>query len=435
MIEEGEAAGDRNRGSTKGRRASAREPRDRAGFAVTRAVAALPGERAVEIVERKGLGHPDSICDAVAEEFSLALARFYLEQTGAILHHNVDKTLLAAGASRPRFGGGAVLEPMRLFLAGRASPARDGTSAPVTEIAEQAARGWIERNLRAVDSRNHVVVSNLVRPGSVELVDLFDRQRESRIPLANDTSCGVGYAPLSETERIVLAVERHLTSDASHAIAPALGEDVKVMAVRQGEAVRLTIACAMIDSALRDSADYAKAKRQARELALEAAGRVSSLDVSAAVNAADDPDSDRIYLTVTGTSAEAGDDGQAGRGNRSNGLIAPGRPMTMESVAGKNPVNHVGKLYNLVAGLASHRLVEALPDVSAAECRLVSRIGAPIDEPDLVEVQLSGADPESDRELARAATAIVDEELDRLPRLAEELVSGALAVGRWPLRG
>jgi S-adenosylmethionine synthetase len=108
--------------------------------------------------------------------------------------------------------------------------------------------------------------------------------------------------------------------------------------------------------------------------------------------------------------------------------------MTMESVAGKNPVTHVGKLYNLAAGLAAERLVAALPGVRAAECVLVSRIGHPIDEPQLVEVRLAGADPERDTELAREAEHIVRAELDHLPQLAHELVRGEVQLDRWPLR-
>lgn len=58
-------------------------------------------ELTVEIVERKGLGHPDTICDSVAEEVSLYLSRYYLENLRRILHHNVDKVLLVGGEAEP----------------------------------------------------------------------------------------------------------------------------------------------------------------------------------------------------------------------------------------------------------------------------------------------------------------------------------------------
>ena len=56
-----------------------------------------------------------------------------------------------------------------------------------------------------------------------------------------------------------------------------------------------------------------------------------------------------MYLTVLGTSADGADGGQVGRGNRVNGLISLHRPMSTEAAAGKNPVSHVGKIYNLLA--------------------------------------------------------------------------------------
>ena len=399
---------------------------------IVRGGARSPGDEHVEIVERKGLGHPDSICDAIAEQLSVDLSRFYLEHAGRILHHNVDKALLVGGRSQSGFGGGAVIDPIQIFLAGRAVVSIDGATVPVAEIAESAARGWLTRNLRALDAERHVEICALVRSGSGDLVDLFDRGRAVPRALANDTSCGVGYAPLSETEQLVLAVEEGLNSRALREADPAFGEDVKVMAVRRGGHVQLTIARAMIGAALTDVADYAKAVERVADLAREIASRTTSLRVSVQVNAADDLAKGRTYLTVTGTSAEAGDDGQAGRGNRVNGLIAPGRPMTMESVAGKNPVNHVGKLYNVAAGLAAERIAAQLPMLRAVECRWVSRIGRAIDDPELVEVRVDGADPKLD--LAREIEQIVAEELARLPQLTTELVQGALRLDGWPLR-
>lgn len=354
--------------------------------------------------------------------------------TGKILHHNVDKALLAAGVSRPRFGGGEVVEPMQLMLAGRATLECDGIKTPIAELAEQVTRRWIEQNLRALDPNRHIRVTSLVRPGSSELVDLFGGKDRRARALANDTSCGVGYAPLSELEQLVLGVEQYLNSDEARRVEPALGEDIKVMGIRDGEAVELTIAIAMIDGALQDLTDYAKAEEAAAQLAVEVAQRLTALPVTVAVNAGDDLGTGRVYLTVTGTSAEAGDDGQAGRGNRANGLITPGRCMTIESVAGKNPVTHVGKLYNVVASLAAERLVASLVDVSGAECRLVSRIGSPIDEPQLVDGRLAGVDPESDWKLRGEVKEIMRATLADLPLLTEQIVQGDLRLNQWPMR-
>lgn len=37
-------------------------------------------DRRVEVVERKGLGHPDTLCDALVEAIAVALNRLYRER-------------------------------------------------------------------------------------------------------------------------------------------------------------------------------------------------------------------------------------------------------------------------------------------------------------------------------------------------------------------
>jgi S-adenosylmethionine synthetase len=386
-----------------------------------------PGRRAVEIVERKGVGHPDTICDALAEEASRALSRFYLERFGRVLHHNVDKALLCGGSAKARFGGGEIVAPIEIILAGRATSEFEGVAIPTVEIVTEACRAWLAKNLRGLEAERHVRLECRLRPGSADLVALFGRRPAKGAPLANDTSIGVGFAPLSALERTVLDVERWLNAQATKSAHPETGEDVKVMGTRLGPSVQLTVACAFVAAHVKDAAAYLTAKaRLAKEIAAVAARAGAPVDV--AVNAGDDPVRESFYLTVTGTSAEAGDDGQVGRGNRVNGLITPCRPMTLEAAAGKNPVSHVGKLYNVAAGLAAQDLVAALPNVSDAECLFVSRIGAPTDEPSLVGVRLTTPDTElasSDRD---AATEITRAVLARLPAISDQIVAGEIDV-------
>jgi S-adenosylmethionine synthetase len=392
----------------------------------------LRPEPAVEAVERKGLGHPDSICDALAEEVSLALCRFYLDRFGGILHHNVDKVLLVGGSSHPRFGGGEVTAPIEIFLAGRATCAWNGVAVPVDELAVEAARSWLRANLRALDVGKHVQIVPRVRPGAPELAALVEPGRPGGAR-ANDTSIGVGFAPLSPLERAVGAVERALNAPARRAAEPACGEDVKVMGVRAHGEVQLTVACAMIDLHLADAAAYADAKRRVARTAEHAARADVARPLRVAVNAADDPEAGGLYLTVTGTSAEAGDDGEAGRGNRANGLITPGRPMTLESVAGKNPVSHVGKLYNLAAGLICQAVVEELPEVRGAECLLVSQIGRPVREPRVAQVRIACEDARAGAGLAPRVREIAAAGLAALDHLWEAWLERRIAVDRWPL--
>jgi len=214
---------------------------------------------------------------------------------------------------------------------------------------------------------------------------------------------------------MVLEVENALNDPRTKAGYPAIGEDIKVMAVRHAGSVTMTIACAMVDRFIRNATDYAEHKIGAQRIAMDAARTVGSCDLTVLVNAADDESADVRYLTVTGTSAEAGDDGETGRGNRSSGLITPYRVMTMEAAAGKNPVTHAGKLYQLMSTDLSRRIVSEFADINAAECLLVSQIGRPVCDPFLADVAV-------DAHALRPATRC------RIEQLAAEVLGNADAL-------
>ncbi len=396
-------------------------------FSITALNTSSQAGLAVEIVERKGLGHPDTICDALAEELSRALCRYYLEQFGLVLHHNVDKVLLRAGTSQPAFAGGRILAPMEIYLAGRATREYKGIEVPLEELVHESCRNWLRAHFHALDAERDVKLHCLIRPGSVDLVDLYLRQQASGIALANDTSCGVGYAPLSELERVVLQVEKTLNSSDVRSVNPEIGEDIKVMGIQREGAIELTIACAFVDRHICGIDDYLEKKSRLRELAMQAANTASARQVSVSVNAADDIASGSLYLTVTGTSAESGDDGEVGRGNRVNGLITPYRPMNMEAAAGKNPVTHVGKLYNIVAKQIAETLVHELEEVHEAYCYLVSRIGNPVSEPQVVDLRLY-LDGGVTTVLRQRVENIVHDKLAGIHQIRQALISGEIPV-------
>lgn len=381
----------------------------------------------VEIVEHKGRGHPDTITDHLVERFSVSLCRFYVDRFGGVLHHNVDKGLLFGGSAAPRLGGGRVTAPMEVYLSGRATGLVGDLEVPLETLAVEGSRAWLRENLHALDSERHVIVHCLVRPGSGDLSALFARRDPTRPALANDTSIGVGYWPLSPLERTVLAVAERLNAPAGTGDRPALGEDLKVLGFRRGRRITLTVACATVDRFLPSLAEYAQLMGWIHEAARQAVSATTDAEVDIRVNAADDPAAGSVYLTVTGTSAEAGDDGQVGRGNRVNGLITPYRPMSLEAAAGKNPVSHVGKLYQIAAGRIGRAVVEAIDSVEAAECRLASRIGRPINDPPIVDVALRchGSRPDDHR---AAVEAVVTRELAALDTLWEEALAQGLKV-------
>ncbi|MFB6163910.1 MAG: methionine adenosyltransferase [Haloarculaceae archaeon] len=381
-------------------------------------------DQEVEIVERKGIGHPDSICDGVAESVARALAQEYIDRVGKPLHYNTDETQLVAGTAAPAFGGGEVLEPIYLLIVGRATKEYEGERIPTETIALEAAREYLNENLPRLDVGKDVVIDVRLGEGSGDLQEVFGE--EGAVPMANDTSYGVGHAPLTETERIVYETERRLntTYAADH---PAVGQDIKVMGKREGDHIDVTVAAAMIDEYVADMDAYKAAVDGVREFVADLAREYTDREVAVHVNTADDYEEGSIYLTTTGTSAEQGDDGSVGRGNRANGLITPNRPMSMEATSGKNAINHIGKIYNLLSTDIAESVVAEVDGIRDLQVRLLSQIGRPIDRPHVADVHLVTADGVTIDDIEEEVVEIVDERLADVTSITERAIEGELS--------
>jgi S-adenosylmethionine synthetase len=347
-----------------------------------------PYEPDVEFVERKGPGHPDTICDLLAERMGIRIARHFLDRTGGFRHFNVDKALLSAGAVEVGWGGGRTIERSRLILAGKVDLR---VAAPDRDLLTEAARADLEE--LAPGASDAFTVEVWLKPSSADLLPVL--APSSAEPLANDTSFAVVSLHPSPLERAVLAVSEAIDAAARSANLP-VGRDVKVMGHRAGDRVALTVAAAMVASRIPDRDAYDAAVAAVAALAGAAASELVGREVPVAVNQGDR--AGMPYLTLTGTSGEAGDDGQVGRGNRFGGLITPHRPMSLEASAGKNPWGHVGKTYHAVAWDAAGRLL----DEGAGEVtlRLLSRIGNPVSVPDAVHLETTRrTDPDKSRRI------------------------------------
>ena len=342
----------------------------------------------IELVERKGIGHPDSIADGLAESVSRAFCKEYIEKCGVILHHNTDETQIAAGHSIPKFGGGQVIQPIYILLVGRAAKKFGDIDIATDTIAVKTARNYLKNTIPNLDLEADVILDCKFGRGSTDLSDVFDRK--SSIPMSNDTSFGVGHASFSELENIVYNTERSLIEDLKKKKGlNAIGEDIKVMGLRNGEDISLTICCGMVDKYVDDIGAYVSYKEQMEDYVKDLVPKYTSRNVSVAINAGDDIEKKSVFITVTGTSAEMGDDGSVGRGNRSNGLITPNRPMSMEATSGKNPINHIGKIYNLMATQIARQVATELDGIDDVYVKLLSQIGQPIDKPLVASVQIS----------------------------------------------
>ncbi|MHA2290009.1 MAG: methionine adenosyltransferase [Promethearchaeota archaeon] len=377
-----------------------------------------------EICERKGVGHPDTVCDAVADACSRALCVYYLENFDRVYHHNVDKAALVGGTAKPQFGGGLIIQPQYFLIVGRAINqilTECGTESkleyiPVATLCIETQRAELAKIFRSLDLNRDIQFDYAVRPGSIDLTGVFDESHHSEdIPLSNDTSFGVGYAPYSDVERITLEAEYLINSDKFKDKCKASGEDIKVMTERIGNKVGITIAAAMISKYINDKDEYISYTNQIRDAILDLAAEViPEREVSCQVNVGDNVEKGIMYLTITGTSAEAGDDGEVGRGNRSNGLITPCRTMSLEAVCGKNPINHVGKLYNILSTEISREIHKrGGGDILEAHVKLLSQIGRPITDPWVNSIELIPADNVNFASIEKIAKEVSEDMLSK----------------------
>ncbi|MDE1829360.1 MAG: methionine adenosyltransferase [Thaumarchaeota archaeon] len=377
-----------------------------------------------EIVERKGVGHPDTICDLVVEEIEISLSKLYLQTTGMVQHHNMDKALLVAGQSENRFGGGKITKPLKLILGDRATFGENLPRKQIEDIVAKTATSWFENHLRFV-KEEHLQYQLEIGQASSELRSIFGASKEIG---ANDTSALVGYAPLTDTENAVLQTERYLNSKEFKSEFKESGEDIKVMGFRERESLELTIAMAFVDSYVSSEQSYFKRKDEMIQAISEFHKKLGRFhDHKIVLNNLDKRGKglDGLYLTVLGTSADSSDSGQVGRGNRANQLISLNRPSGSEAIAGKNSVSHIGKIYNMLSFKLADEIYKKVPDIDEVFVWMYNAIGQPINQPKAVVVQ-----PVSRKESIQVSEInnVIEENLSKMDDFCKYLMSGKALV-------
>jgi S-adenosylmethionine synthetase len=242
---------------------------------------------------------------------------------------------------------------------------------------------------------------------------------------------------LTETERIVLATERYLNSPGFKARFPESGEDIKVMGYRRGRDLVLTVAIAFVDRFVESETHYFARKAEIQADILDFVQRRtgepmgSPFDhIQVDLNTLDEPGRGEsgMYLTVLGTSAEGGDCGQVGRGNKVNGVIALNRPMSTEAAAGKNPISHVGKIYTLLTHQIAAQVYAEIPGIDEVYIWLCSQIGHPIDQPLIASAQLVLTQGVTLSDIDGKVKEIIERELAGIYGFTKRLARGELAV-------
>jgi S-adenosylmethionine synthetase len=374
-----------------------------------------PADAPVEVVERKGLGHPDTLADALAERLSVAYSRYCLERFGAVLHHNLDKLYLRGGQCRIGLGDFEMTEPVTLIIGGRVSNSFAGTPVRYRAMFEEAARDYLATVLPHFDHGRwlrveHATTSRSRFPTWFQPASLDDLP-ELVNPTANDTAVVTAWWPDTPAERVALALERHLNQDGLGPRYADLGQDIKVMVIRQGRQIDITVNVAVHPLAAGDPAAYDAIINRVRVELDQVAGAILAGTAvhRLRLNTGDANPfrGKRCYLLGTGSCLEFGEEGFVGRGNTPAGYIPLHRPKSAEAAFGKNPVYHGGKVYSIHATQIARRVFEVTG--VPATVTIASRHSDPLRQPSFAEVAVHGdADLGTVEQIALISLATVD---------------------------
>jgi S-adenosylmethionine synthetase len=376
---------------------------------------------------KSGLLKSPSVRALVIQILCAIISIEYMKRFGNIYHHNLDKGLIAAGETNVAFGGGKVNKPILVVYGDRATFKVGDEEVPVNEIAVNSTKKWLRKNLRFIDPEKHVKYQSEIKTGSAALQDIFSRRKKGEFLGSNDTSAAVGFAPYTEQEKLIVNLEKYLNSAEFKKEHPESGEDIKLMALRKEKEVDLTVAMAIVDRYISSEDDYFKRRSEILDSIntfIDDKGGFKKVNVS--LNALDvhGRGLDGLYLTVLGSSVEAGDSGQVGRGNNVRGVIALLRPMSSEAAAGKNPVSHVGKIYNLLSYRIADRIIDEVSGCKEVYVWLLSQIGRPINDPSVVSAQVIPEKGVELRTLQPSIQEIIDYEFEHLSEFCDDLARG-----------
>ena len=387
---------------------------------------------AFEVVERKGIGHPDTLCDAIAERASQYYSKYCLKEFGRLAHHWFDKVILVGSEADIDFGYGCLRQPFKVIFCGKAVTNLEGRNIPLNDIFQQAANDVLESVLYKFNGTQNLVVENRVsnnrgpgqkslryQPSSVqELIYIGEKELVS-----NDCNICVGYAPFSLLEEIVLATELLLNNRKFKEENIDTGSDVKVIGIRIDEQFFLTVNLPFIANLVYSRTIYLQRVAEIEEKVQK--HLVNSFDKKISVIVNPEKDGGRSYLTVTGTVADTGDIGVVGRGNRANGLITPLRPMSIEAGAGKNPLDHTGKIYSILATRIASELVRNT-SMDSSLVILSTLKERPLKDPELAYIMFSSQnDLLPDRE---EIEHIIHKHLNCIENLTTDFIEGKVSI-------
>jgi len=314
----------------------------------------------VEIVERKGIGHPDSLSDIIAEYFSNVYSRYCLDKYDVVLNHWFDKILISGGEAILKPGNSKVIKKPKVYLFGKITSIQNG-NIPIKELFTDVVFKVFNSIFSLTkESMPEIVIDVNSGIGAEHLPSFYKYDPQSNVHVhedvlrSNDTVFVVGYAPYSKLESYVCELENYINSKSFKEIHPYTGYDVKVLAQRIQNNLDVTICIPFIADRINSWSLYEDSKIQILSSLYKFTETFNWKSSKINLNTKDSKE--KGFLTVYGTALDKGDFGVVGRGNRFPGFISANRGETQEAYHGKNPIIHSGKLLTVIAHRVARRI-------------------------------------------------------------------------------
>lgn len=399
-----------------------------------------------EVVETKGKGHPDNICDTLAEKISAAYSRYCVEHYGVVLRHMIDKLSILGGGSKVKFGGGEMVSPIKLLINGRFTNCFQKEKIDYMAIVTKTIKDYfkelfplldVEKFLEIVDNTHHNEGPGVIynsddstkneRKKFFEVVNQNDFRRHNNHFRCNDTSTTVSYYPMSNLEKTVLEIEQTLNSHKYKEKYPWTGNDIKVMGIRKDKKIEITSCVPLISRYIKDLEDYiCKLKLIKEDIYKIVLFHFKDAEIEIFVNTRDNYENNDMYMTLIGSAVESGDEGAVGRGNRSRGVIPFCRNFSMEAPCGKNPVYHTGKLFTAIGDKISKDIYDKYNIENVVYC--TSKMGDNIEEPWNVSIELNTT---TTAEIKEEINSIVQEQIKNHYKITEKIISQEIKVNSY----
>ncbi|AMR88280.1 methionine adenosyltransferase [Bacillus thuringiensis] len=341
-----------------------------------------PDQLQYEVVERKGLGHPDTLTDGIAEAAEIEYCKYCLDKFRYIPHHNFDKVMILGGQCMQKYGGEKFSDPIQVIFMGRGSKSFGSETIPMEEIQIKAAKAYLSRVLPHLDVESESTIvfrsitsSHSTRPYWFSPRDKNDLPEYSeKGPTANDTATMISYWPLTKSEQLALDIEGYFYQNNEEGLPyprfKEFGGDIKVMVVRDGDSTVATVTVPQITTMTATAEQYFKREQSLRNyLTKYVQSKYPNETINLIINTQTLGDNPRPYLVTAGSCTDFGEEGAVGRGNKTHGIISSFRPNTMEAPHGKNSTYFVGK----VLGYQADVIAKQIYAVTGSPCQIILR--------------------------------------------------------------